>query len=187
MHNFLRIGMTLAAATFIASAAHAKVLSFDDIGTDGTVPANYGGLDWSSAGWSVFSGEQAPYTPHSGDWRVTTSWGGTDAGSEIRFTSPSVFNGAWFAGYGDATVTFELYAGGALVATSATLDPSASPSFLASGYSGLIDAVRVSSPYHTFFVMDDFSFTPAVPEPGTYLMMLVGLAAVTATARRRSA
>lgn len=177
----------LAIGSSLAGAAHATVLTFDDIGIEGTVPASYGGLDWSAAGWSAFAGEQAPYTPHSGDWRVASAWGGTDAASEIRFNAPTVFEGAWFSGLGGATVSFELYAGGVQVATSATLDPSDLPTFLSSGYAGAIDAVRVSSPYHASFSMDDFSFTTAVPEPPAYLLMLVGMAAVGAASRRRAA
>lgn len=174
-------------SSLCAGLAHADVLGFDDIHTAGPLPVNYGGLDWSAAGWLVFSDEQPPFTAHSGSGRVATDFGIGDAASEIRFAQPTVFNGAWFAGLGGATVSFQLYAQGQWVASSATLDPSEAPAFLASGFAGEIDAVRVSSPYHASFVMDDFSFAGAVPEPQTWLLMGLGLAALGGMARRRTA
>ena len=60
--------LTLALA---ASFASVTVVPFDDLATDGFVPANYAGLDWSASSWFQYAGEQAPYTPHSGDRRAT--------------------------------------------------------------------------------------------------------------------
>jgi hypothetical protein len=176
-----------AIATF-APLAGATVLGFEDIGTHGFVPANYGGLDWSSAGWIAFGDPQAPYTAHAGDWRVATDFGSSDAQSTIRFTTPSIFEGAWFSGYGEATVSFELYAAGQLVANSATLAPGVTPAFLASGYAGLVDAVVVASPMQAFYALDDFTFTgatAAVPEPQSWALLAGGLGIVALLAHRR--
>jgi opacity protein-like surface antigen len=178
---------TATALAALASPASATVLDFDDIGADGAVPLNYGGLDWSAGAWSVFGGDQAPYTAHSGSYRATTGFDATDAQTRIGFAAPATFQGAWFAGLDGATVSFELYLGGKLVATSATLDPGITPSFLSSGYAGLIDAVEISSPYQASYVMDDFSFTQAVPEPGSCALMLGGLGVVGFVLRRRRA
>lgn len=186
MQMHLRKAALAAALALAGPLAGATVLTFDDIGADGAVPLNYGGLDWSAAGWSVFAGEQEPYTAHSGSFRAATNWGVDDAASEVRFAKPTVFDGAWFAGLGGATVRFDLYLGGQLVASSATLDPDATPRFLASGWSGAVDAVRVSSPWHASYVMDDFSFQGApVPEPQTVLMLAAGLALLQLALRRR--
>jgi len=188
--NPKRIRALVAGAVLALGApfASADVLGFDDIGSYGFLPTNYGGLDWSSSSWIAFGDAQDPYAAHSGDWRVSTDFGSSDADSTIRFLSASVFDGAWFSGYGDAAVTFELYLGGALVASSATLSPTGTASFLASGYSGLVDTVVVSSPLQAFYAMDDFTFhapVAAVPEPQTWALMLAGLGVVGFVRRQR--
>ena len=177
----------LAATVMIAAtvpAAMATVLNFDDV-ADGVLPAGYAGLDWSAAGWTAFATPAAPYTAHSGVGRITTGFLADDASSVIRFGQTSIFDGAYFAGLGGALLSFELYLGDQKVHSSASLDPSATPSFLASGYAGLVDSVRVKSANHGEFVMDDFTFTQAVPEPHSYALLLAGLLVVGVTVRRR--
>lgn len=179
-----------AALLLCAGASSAAVLTFDDIvgaGDYAAVPASYGGLDWSDSAWSVLSTEQAPYTAHSGTGRVTLGWGSDDAASTIRFNTPAVFEGAWFAGYGEATVRFDLYLDGALVGSSSTLALSDTPSFLDAGWNGAIDTVVISSALHAFYVMDDFSYRAAsvVPEPGSMALTLAGLGLVGGVVRRQ--
>ena len=186
--NRIRGLVASAVLALAAPFASADVLGFDDIGNTGVVPTNYGGLDWSSSSWIAFSGAQDPYAAHSGEGRVATDFGSSDADSTIRFLTASVFDGAWFSGYGDAAVTFELYLGGALVASSATLAPTGTAGFLASGYAGLVDAVVVSSPLQAFYAMDDFTFhapVAAVPEPQTWALMVAGLGIVFVARRQR--
>jgi hypothetical protein len=179
--------LALAAASLaFAPLASATVLTFDDITSDDFVSANYGGLDWSAGDWFAFGGEQAPFTPHSGDVRITSGFGDPDAATAIGLGAGKTFQGAWFAGYEDVSVTFELYEHGALVATSSTLATSATPTWLASGYNGLVDEVIVSSADQGGFVLDDFTFSAAVPEPASTALMACGLLALVAVARRRA-
>ena len=168
-----------------APFASATVLTFDDIAVNGAVPANYGGLDWSAGDWFAFDDAQAPFTPHSGSTRVASGFGDADAATAIGLGDGETFQGAWFAGYDDVAVTFRLYEHGALVATSATLGTSATPAWLASGYAGRVDEVIVSSADQGAWVMDDFTFSAAVPDPDSLALMAGGLFALAAFARRQ--
>lgn len=185
MKRFLSLLATALAVAF-ATSASATVLSFDDLGGDASVPASYGGLDWSAGDWFAFGEAQDPYAAHSGDYRVTSSFGDPDSATAIGLGTGKTFQGAWFAGLEGATVTFQLYEHGALVATSSTLDPSSTPTFLSSGYAGLVDEVIVSSPFQGSWVMDDFTFSAAVPESSPATLLLAGVLAMSLAARRRS-
>ncbi|WP_431100658.1 PEP-CTERM sorting domain-containing protein [Roseateles noduli] len=167
-----------------APFASATVVTFDDLTDDGLVPANYAGLDWSASSWFQYGGEQAPYTPHSGDRRATLGFDGGTATSAIGFLTPSTFQGAWFAGFDGVNVAIDLYFGGSLVASTSLLNLSDSPTFLGSGYAGLVDRLVFRSNDPAFFVMDDLTFA-AVPEPASGALALGGLAVAALVIRRR--
>ena len=190
MHRFIRNCAASAAIALCAPFASATVLNFDDIvGPDGyaAVPGNYGGVDWSQSGLSVFTSESAPFTAHSGAGRVTTDWiDGGPIASTIRFLTPTMFDGAWFSGYSDSSVRFDLYFAGQLVASSASLVLSDAPAFLAAGWGSAVDTVVVSSGFQASYVMDEWTFDSAaeVPEPGSLALLLAGLGLTVMRVRR---
>jgi hypothetical protein len=68
-----------------------------------------------------------------------------------------------------------LYDGETLVHTSAALNQTGVPTFLASGYGGLVDRVGVVG-YSGYFVMDDVTYNASgVPEPASIALIGGGL------------
>jgi len=165
----------------IGPQAKATVITFDDLVGSGSL-ASYAGLTWTNT--SYYDTVQSPYTPHSGTQRVYN----TDRVSPIvfQFGGDVYFDGAWFSGF-NPDVSFELYNNGSLVSTSGSVSTSDTPAFLASGYGGLVDEVRViasdylQNGFHDYYTMDDVTYH-AVPEPAFYqlgaLLALGGLGAL---------
>lgn len=171
-----------ASAIAFAGLANANVITFEDLQGNGSLPSTYAGLTWGN-GWSYYDSSQSPYNASSGKTRL---YNYDSVGDYFKFASDVVFDGAYFAGY--YGTTFELYNDGQLVHTSSTLDLSGTPTFLSSGYSGLVDEVRLVGS-NGYFVMDDLTFhasTNTVPEPGSLALMGLGFAGLIAVRRRKA-
>ena len=174
--TFLAGALLLAGS--LSSQAAIVVLDFEDLPGSGTMPNGYHGLiDWEAGVWNHYDSAQSPYTPHSGVERTyqTTA----DTTPSWTFLTPVVFDGAWWSGESNASAQYNLYdASNTLVATSGTVFGSSTPTWLASGYSGLVSRVEVLTPQADYIVMDDLTYetTAPVPEPGTYALLAVGIA-----------
>lgn len=186
-----------AAVALVAAlpAAQADVLNFDDLNSFGFFSAPYQGfsfgtLDSKTGAWLYDNVSTAPFVSKSPLSHVATDFHLYTPGNlwedAQAITSPVdfKFDGAWFSGYNK--VKFKLYLNGGLVFTSGeSAELSATPAFLASGYTGLVDAVVVSGE-QGYYAMDDFTYnTAVVPEPSTYALMALGLCAVGFVANRR--
>jgi hypothetical protein len=168
----------LFAALAMASPASATVVTFDDLGSDQVVPNGYGGINWNG-NWTAFQDSQPPYTPESPPFRIFDREFQTAGEDSFNFVTPSVFNGAYFAGNSFAVTGFQLFNGATLVWTSGTIAPTGTPAFLASGYNGLVTEVDVVSTSPDFFVMDDVTYNmSATPLPTTWTMLIAGFAAL---------
>lgn len=178
----------------MGTVAHADVLNFDDLNLGlAFFTANYKGFKFGTNSaadnaWFYTSFATAEYQPKSGRIYVATDYrlypGGLwDETQPITNTIDFTFDGAWFSG--NDQVRYRLFNNGALVHTSAdsgSLTPT--PSWVASGYTGLVDSVVVVG-RQGFFAMDDFTATP-VPEVSSWALLSVGLLAVGALIRRRA-
>ncbi|MCE1225332.1 MAG: PEP-CTERM sorting domain-containing protein [Geobacteraceae bacterium] len=167
------------ALCLVAATAQATVLTFDELNGQDSLPSNYAGLTWGS-GWDYYDWSQDPYNPASAPVRVYNNYGDPSVG----FATPSVFDGAYFAGSG--TASYSLYLDNQLVYTSGAIYLSAAPTWLASGYSQSVDYVHLNVSQGSF-VMDNFTFNEGsapVPEPSTFILLGAGLAGLAYTRKR---
>ncbi len=190
MKLFEKVKWTIASLLLVGSvAAHANVLTFEDLNpapSSFDVMPSYNGfafLNW-------FYGLDTAYTPASGTIDLFTDYADPNNPGDYVITNNNAitrasafyFDGAWFSGY--SGVTFELWKDGNFLGAFGSLpdapdvDPYG-PTFLASGYAGLVDKVVVSG-VQGYYAMDDFSFRLAdtdnnIPEPTSIGLVLLAL------------
>jgi hypothetical protein len=162
------------------------VQTFEDFSPCNDVPGNvglYGPVNYLFQ-FTCFSFTQATFNAHSGTARVFANLGNDNASSGSFTFAPMQFLGAWFAG--GSNVSFQLFFAGNQVATSSSLAVGSTPAFLASGYSGLVDRVRVVGTDDQW-VMDDVTFNTVsvAPEPASAALVASGLVVIGAAGFRR--
>lgn len=166
--------LALASAGSEARAAIVDV-NFDNLGSSQVVADGYGGINWHGEWSTLVQSGYPPQSPPNAIYNLAHN-----LRTDFSFVTPEVFIGAYFSGFSESNVSFQLYLNNALVATSASLSPTQTPTFLNSGYSGLVDqVVVVDSGDGAHYVVDDVTYqttATSVPEPSS--LMMSGLAVV---------
>jgi hypothetical protein len=179
----------------------AGVLYFDDIPNNGEVPMppSYGGFTWDSnfwiEPWSEFSNSSYGNT-YQFPSMSNTVFNGSGVLGVTMSGSPFIFNGADFSGwdqnngiggYTATSVSVSGYLGGSLVGTAAINLPADTFVWLSANMGPVDELVISSSASGNWWLMDNFTYNQnTVPEPGSLLLCVAGLAlAGTLKLRRR--
>jgi hypothetical protein len=195
------------ALTMLSMASQATTLTFEDInlapGSHIDMPAGYGGLTWANTGVLDVDGNAYHPSGYEAGLVSGTQLGYNSAGLPMSFSaaSPFTFNSVYVtAAWNDGLSVVVKGSLNGSTLFSQTLSPSATASALYTfNWSG-IDKVSISSSGGTGHYplgsatqigFDDLTinepvtpFTPAVPEPQTYVLMAACLAVVAGVTRR---
>ena len=181
----------LVGAALMPQAAQATIVNFDSLNGNGIVADGYGGITWDS-NWTFGDFFQPPYNPSSGATRIYSNYdkftGGALSDIAFSFSAPVTFQGAFFSGRsGIGDVTVSVFLAGVLKATTSLFSPNSVATFLASGYSGVVDKIVVHG-NAGYYVMDDVTYASVstVPVPAALWLMLSGIAGLAGIRRARA-
>ena len=157
---------TTASGVSIVANPNPVVVNFDNL--VGSVPPVYGGITWPPTLWSI-DHDDTLYGHESPPNSVT----GIPVPASFAFATPVKFDGAWFAGPLNLTVT--LFLNGAQVAQESTtgLFPGTITNGGTNGNqfltfpSVLADKAEISGIPSGFFVMDDVTYSIPTPSKGS--------------------
>jgi endoglucanase len=190
MKNFLN-GLLMSAGLLLATQAQSAPVDFEDLHADGDLAAlssPYAGLNW---GEDWYYGDTAVEGygngAHSGASYVTNGYGMNNlaVGSTTAFN----FKGAWFAtpntnGAVASWINITAYdAADHVIGSTGNVSIGQGYQWVTANFANVqrLSITRDDG----WFVMDDFTFTSAVPEPGSSTMLLAGLGLFTVMAARR--
>lgn len=167
---------------WVAGATQAAVVNFDDLSGQDPLEGLYAGIDWGTGMWEYYDWPQNPYTPQSPPVRIFAY----ELEAPFSFVEDNVvFQGAFFSGESFNQVHFELFdSGNNLLWTSPELTPTDVPTWLSSGYSGVVKTVKVVST-DLSWVMDDVTYTP-IPEASTLPLFGLGTLGLLVGRRRKN-
>lgn len=202
--RIVRTFLIVCAATCVVGvgAATATTLTFDDIGTGGSIPNGYGGLNWSSVHY--LNGTTYPLSPSgyyngrvSGDY---VAWNGS-GGDVLSNTAAGTFDfnstyltAAWNNGL---NIQVRGYNNGILLYDQTVIVDQFGPTLFVFNYLGIDDlkfttfgGVDAGTPGSgQQMAMDNFTFNQSaqVPEPASLLLLGTGVAAVMRRRRKSRA